>query len=146
VAHACTDELASCATGIKCAVGSGLCPSNCNNADCYPDYACAPDGTCKHKPGQTCGTDGECSTGECIDGVCCVGGCQRADDKCGSGCFTVTGLCKPFSPALTVCAPPTCNGTQLTTSTCDGMGACKRDTADCPVAGETCMGAGVCGP
>ena len=85
--------------------------------------------------GAACSTGSECSSGHCVEGVCC------AAASCASVCTScavpgMLGTCSniPAGQADTVPAGA-CAGTQA----CDGQGVCKK--AD----GQTCSSSGECG-
>jgi hypothetical protein len=128
-----------CQAGFKCGA-NGLCPGTCTgDGDCLTDYTCAAGGVCKHKPGKSCGGDGDCSSNECINGTCCLGGCKRTDENCGVGCDN-TGACT-FSAPGTICAGPGCSGNDMTVSLCNASGGCvAQPNVTCPT---SCTG-GVC--
>jgi hypothetical protein len=72
-------------------VGVGQMPSGCNGAG----QACDAGGNCAKSNGTTCGSNAECATGNCVDGVCCestcLGLCKAcSNSKTGQG----DGLCK----------------------------------------------------
>lgn len=75
------------------------CGETCSgDAECAKDAICGPAGVCvATKPlGDSCGTDGECNSGYCVDGHCCNaicnGQCEACDDPSSLGrCGTITG-------------------------------------------------------
>jgi len=110
-----------------------------------PDTA-TPDVATPDKPakglGDSCASSTECGSGQCVEGVCCNEGCNRA-------CFTCVnpgteGTCLPAfqgtdpgdrcpTEAATTCG---------TTGVCDGTGACARFSGNAGVvcAAEACLG------
>jgi hypothetical protein len=131
-----------CATGLKCQ--GGVCPSSCSgDGDCLADYTCAG-GTCKKRPGKSCGTDDDCAAGDCIGKICCKTGCKKTDDHgCGVGC-DASGDCN-FTAAGTSCGGPRCadGTTQIPGATCNS-GVCVDDA---PVSCTTCVDpGGMCTP
>jgi hypothetical protein len=111
-----------------------------NQTDGYPANACVSGnacdgaGTCKKAYGVACGSDAECASGHCVDGVCCDTGCLGTCMACNVA--THVGTCwnlPQFSTdgtATVACLAP---------SSCDGAGHCKKNN------GELCPGgAGDC--
>jgi MYXO-CTERM domain-containing protein len=90
--------------------------------------------------GAACTLDSECSTGQCVDGVCCDLPCGGNNPTDCQACDS-TGTCGA-APASTVCraAANECDQEE----TCDGTSACPSDGAR--VAGTTCGAApsGLC--
>ena len=92
--------------------------------------------------GEQCATPSECSSAQCVEGVCC-------DQACGDACFTcknpgTEGICLPALPGTDPgdrC--PTEDATSCgTTGVCDGTGACARYSGNAGVvcAAEACVG------
>ena len=79
--------------------------------------------------GGTCTMGGECKTGVCDDGICCMAACNPSTCmKCVAG----TGACAAVTGADD---PNTCTGT----STCDVAGACKKKIGQpCPGGNADC--------
>ncbi|MBT9561204.1 MAG: hypothetical protein IV100_34740, partial [Myxococcales bacterium] len=119
-------------------------------------------------PGGTCGSNAQCVSGLCVDGVCCTSACTGACEACDVA--GAIGTCTPVPDGQdldTECAGDgtcggVCNGAKAcrfpaaTTSCgtcrqCDGVGACgfvAVDTdpqVDCPLC-EVCDGNGACNP
>jgi MYXO-CTERM domain-containing protein len=119
--------------------------------------------------GSACGGDGDCASGNCVDGNGnnCVGGscvCCNASTCAGPCQSCATGSCNP-RPASTVCRNQSCSGsTQTNQATCGGSSSCPSATftncnpyvcggtacrtncgssADCTL-GNFCNGSGVC--
>jgi len=89
---------------------------------------CTGAGVCKKRGGKSCGGDGECAAGDCINNRCCKPGCKKTDDHgCGAGCDT-SGECN-FAPTTMSCGGPKCADatTQIPGSHCDGSGTCMDD-------------------
>ncbi len=92
--------------------------------------------------GNGCSSGAECSSGHCIDGVCCNEACAAACAACNLG--SSPGICSPHASGT----DPE-NGCGL--YTCDGMGVCYTSCAPaggCPSACKAnayCTAAG-CGP
>jgi hypothetical protein len=123
---------AACPGSLTCA-SEAACRTKCAaNSDCAGGMVCdVAAGTCRPpgKPnGQACTAGPECTSGNCVDKVCCDGGC--------------TGLCRSCLAAQTGKPDGTCAnllagqkdtrcerqepGTCGRDGTCDGSGACRR--------------------
>ena len=137
-------------------------------ADCSSDVHCAADHFCagvdcvaEKDDGAPCAEGKECSSGICVDGVCCNeacgaqcvacnvegsigrctavtgeprGGrepCEGQGTDCGGSCDGVNPTCT--LPLGTECGTSTCNGNVAETFACDGLGACV------PEPDETCF-------
>ncbi|MDI1430434.1 hypothetical protein [Polyangium sorediatum] len=121
----CTDDVCS-AAGV---------PSNPNrpvNATCNQNggIVCNGAGVCKKGPAQTCSAAVECSSGHCVDGVCCDAACSGMCKACNVA--SSVGTCTNVPAAVE--DAPTCTGVNA----CDGAGTCKKDN------GQGCGGAGEC--
>src|SRR6266545_766611 len=101
------------------------CFSTCtSSAECVQGRACAA-GSCRVPPKLTCGRDEECSTGHCVDSVCCNAACPGPCLSCAVP--EHLGTCYPIPPG----AP-------------DPRGLCRTDPpASCGQNG-TCTGGGQC--
>ncbi|MBN2015545.1 DUF4215 domain-containing protein [Candidatus Dojkabacteria bacterium] len=91
--------------------GQNSCPAN---------YECESTGTCKLVNGQGCSAGSECSSGNCVDGVCCNSTCTstcRACDVTGS-----VGTCTNVPNGQDI--DNECGATECGTGTCNGSGAC----------------------
>lgn len=162
--------------------GDGTCPTErtqdcgafgCDAASEQCDGPCAADptacagtefcsaGICvaKRDSGQSCGGDDECTSGHCVDGVCCDTPCDEQCAACNvpgalGTCAAVLGparggragcaglgacgaQCDGTNPAsctfpgeTTSCGVASCgNGAALAAPTCDGEGSCQTPTA-----------------
>ncbi|MEM6957834.1 MAG: Dickkopf N-terminal cysteine-rich domain-containing protein [Myxococcota bacterium] len=130
----------SCPDSLLCG-GAVTCPMSCGSDDglCDTGFYC-DSGSClpKLNNGFACARDAECSSDECVEGVCCnapcVGGCESClAARQGTG--GSTGQCLPVADGGA--GDPTCGGNLL----CDGTsrscpGACMIN-ADC-VSGFFC--------
>jgi hypothetical protein len=138
--------------------GAGTaCLTSCNYAlnmdgECASGHFCTDLGACQPKksPGNSCTLGHECTTGNCVDGICCnspsCGTCQ----SCGSGsCAAVTnGTAEPHN--LCPASPPCGNTVTCTNGTCTQAAAgtecvgyfCSTATVFQPAA--TCNGLGSC--
>ena len=77
----------SCGSFLCNAAGSACLTSCDNDPECVSgNYCTGTNGSClaKKTPGNGCGTGHECTTGNCVDGVCCNSG------PCGT-CHTCAG-------------------------------------------------------
>jgi MYXO-CTERM domain-containing protein len=156
----------NCSNGLRCL--NGACKPQCFDDDsCVTGYYCLvwnnPYYTCQPKKanGQTCSySDSECSSGHCVDGVCCDAACNGTCESCiNSQTGQTTGACKPIIPAAGFTGDcfnadvSTCG----TTGLCNGAGACQlfaastqcQDLASCasPTSRnipDTCDGSGSC--
>jgi len=113
----------------KCAVGG--CTTSCKtDDDCDPQTGfCGPLKTCvtKKDSAASCGSDAECTTGHCADGVCCNTACAGACDACNlPGKTGQCTLVDPGSDGTPSCSPYVCAPKQ----------------ADCP---DNCTDNSVCG-
>ncbi|MDI7269261.1 MAG: MYXO-CTERM sorting domain-containing protein, partial [Myxococcota bacterium] len=110
----------SCTGDAECATGH-----YCSGTRCYPKKAI----------GRPCGRSGECTLGNCVDGVCCNTTCAGVCQSCAiSGSI---GTCAPVpagrDPEVECGGAGTCGGT------CNGMGACQAARA-----GEPCGTCRIC--
>lgn len=110
--------------------------------------------------GQSCGGATECSSGFCVDGVCCDAACDGKCDSCAAvNTGGVDGTCAPVSDGLDPdddCGADTCSGTsgvcacgdlkksgEETDVDCGGPGCGKCvEGRDCEVASD--CGSGFC--
>ena len=118
----------TCAAGFLCA--AGICATSCTgDAQCAAGFACAPNGSCKRAAGQACGGQGECASGNCVDGVCCAS--ASCTDCLSCNVTGHEGACFPVSASTAdgACVA-TCVGSQLS-GLCDGTGTCRLAAA-CP--------------
>lgn len=74
--------------------------------------------------GETCKAAGDCSSGHCVDSVCCDVACDGACESCASA--GSKGTCGPASKGK-VC--------RASTSGCDAVEVCDGATKTCPVDG-----------
>lgn len=129
---ACTGVSATCAsTTTACApfvCGADACKIACAGpSDCASDAFCAPTGLCefKRKDGQPCEASGECTSGNCVDAVCCNGPCNGQCEACN------------LPSSIGSCAPVTGKPIGATRKPCDGAGTVCEGTCDGKVA-EAC--------
>jgi hypothetical protein len=120
-AGACRDSGSRSCSPRVC--GTGACVASCStDTHCIAGYYCAMGGACQAKKGlaATCTQNAECTSGFCVDGVCCENAC--------------TGLCR------------TCNGVDsggLPPGYCFPI-ASGRDPANECTAGRACNGSNGC--
>jgi hypothetical protein len=128
----------SCGSCEACTGAAGTCAKVVNAADpgtCTGNQSCSPDGVCKKKNGQACGSTAECLSGFCADGFCCTTSCTGACRSCKLG--GSVGTCKtiPFTTD-----EGNCGGCAIKCSTnhvaalCTGghcVGACRAGFLDC---------------
>jgi hypothetical protein len=127
---ACTESCRSCALSAR----SGVCSPVIGAPDpgtCEGESSCGATGACGQTLGKACAAGGECASANCVDGVCCeqltCGTCQACNLP------GRAGSCAPL-PALTDDENAGCTSS----STCDGIGGCKRKN------GSTCSDVAAC--
>lgn len=146
-----------CVAG-RCGTAAQLCQGNARNAgqSCSASNLCDTAGNCsqpKKGNGAACGIGSECSSNNCVDGVCCNSTCNGTCETCAT-----TGICRAAAtdPA---CGSVTCSTFDAecvsdrtnTTNACIARGQC-RTRADCGFRssntrcgqGGLCDGQGVC--
>jgi hypothetical protein len=123
------------------------------------DATCGHDGTTKLATSQVCSCDSDCTSGHCVDGVCCSTACNEACKTCsgtgsvGTCTFLVAGTKPRDATACKAADASTCGFDGV----CDGAGACRRHVAgticqpgtcagDAVVGAFACDGAGRCKP
>ncbi len=143
----------TCTGGYLCSGGSPACPTSCaSDTDCASSYYCDGGSTCQPKKtnGETCAATKECTSGFCVDGVCCNSGCSSPCVACAAALkqsLTNHGECGPAATGLdphTDCAqdlPSTCGKT----GNCDGAGACALYSAQTACGATVCVGSSVKG-
>ncbi|MBI2388457.1 MAG: hypothetical protein HYV09_02465 [Deltaproteobacteria bacterium] len=108
-----------CAPSIFCG-SSGLCASSCtSDAQCAAGFICIS-GVCSTRKldGSTCLNATECSSGNCVNGICCDKPCFGECESCREP--GAVGTCKP-RPNTATCGPTGCSGSHLVTSgNCSG--------------------------
>jgi uncharacterized protein (TIGR03382 family) len=137
------------------ACGDTACRTLCAiDADCAPADYCDALGQCaaRNLPGASCGSNDECLSNFCVDGVCCDRACNGQCEACASGtCTPVSGV--PVGKRAACKGSGTCGGR------CDGVhgasctypgastqcrgASCANDLA---IAAAGCDGAGACPP
>jgi hypothetical protein len=114
----------------------------CCAAACATDEACVA-GACKKKSGGTCNANGDCASGACLGGHCCIASCNAGyvcavDGSCkldqgqactASGdCITNNCVCTSNSCGTRVCCSGSCDGGVCTTG---GTCATECTTSGC---------------
>ncbi|MCC6213826.1 MAG: hypothetical protein IT376_03085 [Polyangiaceae bacterium] len=149
--------------GLYACLGSS-CRSTCAvDDDCAGAAFCeATSGTCTQKRpnGETCTEARTCSSGNCVDGVCCDASCDGQCEACDVA--TKLGTCSPINGAPhgarvacpgaaggDPCEARTCDGTKSTTTCAGFVGIeveCRAESCAGGVetSGATCDGTGVC--
>jgi hypothetical protein len=131
--------LGGCANGSCTKASATPCA---HDADCGAGKFCDPGaggGTCAAtKPiGATCGSDDQCASGFCVDGVCCASAC---DEPCYACTFLLTGAAPDGTCAAVPsgaqdptqqCAAEQAASSCAPTGLCGGGGACQCVTATC---------------
>ncbi|MBI5481377.1 MAG: choice-of-anchor D domain-containing protein, partial [Deltaproteobacteria bacterium] len=117
---ACTAACKTCVTGTCAPVAGADDAPECTGAT-----TCDLLGNCKKKNGQACAAGGECASSFCKDGKCCNSACDQACESCATGACTTV---------VSADDSPECSGNY----TCDGVGACKKKTAQPCVTGGDC--------
>ncbi len=116
----CGIDLSACADGYACDFATGACRTSCNaNLDCQATSYCnGSNEKCatQKADGITCATDAECTSGQCVTGVCCRTACAAPNTCNDSGS---AGQCK--CPNLTCAANVSCT-TFYRDSDLDGYG------------------------
>lgn len=126
---------AVCTSGGQCSAGmptrcaAGYCASEtscammCTEGECPGESFCAPSGVCelKRTDGSTCGTDTECNSEQCVDGICCDAACDGVCESCRvPGTIGVCSIVPAMTDPDSECGP---------TGYCDGTGACSGGDA-----------------
>ncbi|MDI3291309.1 MopE-related protein [Polyangium sp. 15x6] len=125
----------------KCLVGQ-----SCNvDSDCISNLCQAANKKCIQKgPGDVCATNEECSTGYCVDNVCCNTACNGVCQACttakkGGG---TNGFCGPVADNT----DPDSDCDLQEASTCQNTGVCVGGNCAKYAAGTQCQTATCTGP
>ena len=152
----CANAISQTCPPYSCDPATDHCAFNCTtNAQCAVGQQCVAGSCGQSSNGAACKTDAGCSSGFCVDGVCCNVACSGACVSCNQTgsvghCTFIpagqpdptcqatdpttcgnTGLCDGFGsctlyPENTVCGPSSCSGlVENTPRTCDGQGTCR---------------------
>jgi hypothetical protein len=121
----------ACAGHLLCNAAGTACLASCNNtdSDCVGgNYCTGPNGSCLPKggAGATCGSNHECTTGNCVDGVCCnfatCGTCTTCNGSSPGNCTPLGTPATPEADPHGRCpANPPCGNTGMCVS-----GACQQ--------------------
>jgi hypothetical protein len=139
-----TATTASCGNYI-CGVTS--CKTSClSNADCSTSTFCSSAGHCiaPQTNGAACTAGSQCSSGDCVDGVCCESTCTGLCNACSN---VRTGMADGHCGPVTAGTDPDSECAQDPFAscghdgTCDGAGACRLYLAGTGCTNETCSGA-----
>jgi hypothetical protein len=133
-----------CASGHLCMNNS--CASTCaTDAECQNGFFCDGNKTCqvKRTMGQPCTDKLQCSSGFCVDGVCC-------NQACGQTCYAcnlagTVGTCNPVPDGMESGPTPECPAQDITTcgrlGGCNGRGACRLFPNGTQCGAQTCTSA-----
>jgi hypothetical protein len=126
---ACDGVCQSCALPGQLGI-CGSVPTGTPDAGCSSGELCNGAGVCKKETGESCGTDSECLTGDCEDGICCNaacgGDCKRCDLPGNVGsCENV-----PSGQPSGACAGG---------SVCNGNNQCKKLNGQACASGSECI-------
>jgi hypothetical protein len=139
----------TCLSGLCCASGFVNCGGTCVNLTASPNcgscgVTCAAGLTCTNKTclsvnGQTCSTGAQCSSGFCVDNVCCgtssCGTCMACSNaRTGQPSGTCAAISTGGADNRCVAAPP-CG----LDGTCNGAGACRNTVSGTNCGAASCM-------
>jgi hypothetical protein len=98
----CPEPLATSCAGYACDQESARCRESCgNDGDCIQPYTCRLGECTTETPlkglGEACTLPGECASGFCTDGVCCIIDCTGACRSCDAAgqCLNATPGAQP---------------------------------------------------
>ena len=138
----------ACADGVCCNTACGALCQACNVAgsvgtcsnvangqdpasECAGSTTCNGAGACTTLPnGSACGANGECSSGLCVDGVCCNTACSGLCQACNNAgsLGACTNVANGQDPANE------CSGTAV----CNGSGSCVKPLGSTCAANNEC--------
>ena len=135
----------TCGGGLKCNSGGSACLTACAaDADCASatDFCMNPgaSGTCvaKKADGVACGASGECTNGNCVDGICCNNGCTGTCQACNVAGNLGTCTNVPSGGTDSTCAAPGVCDTGACVA-CVTNAQCTTPTPACNTATHTCV-------
>ena len=155
---ACSPGATTNCNGFTCATATGCATTCTNDASCVGGY-CTSAMTCavKKTNGATCAATNECTSGNCVGGICCETACAGLCTACSMTDTTqANGLCRPIAAGGSSKGRCTVAGTTCgLDGTCDGTGACRfaSNTKSCGAAScssgqltgaSLCNGVGAC--
>jgi hypothetical protein len=131
-----------------------LCATTCTvDGDCDANAHCDPQGCIVDLgQGMACDEPGDCTTGFCVDGVCCDSGCSGLCEECSQP--GLEGLCSPVLNAQDPageCSGMSCAGyywgwsgdtcyrkadVSSGAASCDGTGSCRTQVEECSLSGQ----------
>ncbi len=145
-AASCDGSSAACAPSTTATCGAFVCGTTAcltgcaSDAQCADGSFCSANGACEPKIalGTACDADRKCTSGHCIDGVCCDTACDGQCEACDAGenagtCTAIAGAPRGDREA--------CGGDgSLCNGTCDGMNraACSFKGADVECRNAAC--------
>ncbi len=137
---ACTGSCQACTATKKGAGADGVCGNIAISTDpdneCFGAISCNGAGACGTQvAGSTCGANGECASGFCVDGVCCNTACNTLCNACtaakrGTG---TDGTCGTIIAGLDPDAE--CTSAQV----CNGASACRLPLGEACVVAADCV-------
>lgn len=102
---------------------------------CSGHLLCNGAGSCGSELGNSCIADAGCSSGFCVDGVCCNTACTENCKSCNVQGSVGTCTNTPFYASDGACGGP---------KVCDGQGACKFANGERCVGGADQCASGIC--
>ena len=153
----CSDMISQTCPPYSCDPSTSRCTATCTtNVECAASQQCVANRCGKSANGAVCQPADDCSSGFCVDGVCCNVACSGAcvscsqtgllghcafvpaglpDSACNASDRTTcgnTGLCDGLGsctlyPQQSVCGASSCSGlVESAPRTCDGQGTCRE--------------------
>lgn len=167
-----TPATSSCASNLCLSDGTAKCSGSCTDTSCGTGYYCDATGACiaTADNGKICSSKAQCTSGNCVDGICCNTQCDGQCESCSeSGSLGMckirtgaplptraacagSGSCKGqcdgsikacvYAGSSTACTQASCtNGNATPASYCDGAGNCPVMTST-QCASNLCAGDG----
>jgi len=118
----CGGTCPTCANSLDCLVAEDCASGVCSGGTCQGcsnDNQCSPGDYCQSgvctptkSNGQPCAIDNQCSSSQCVSGICCATACPASSPAtCGyNGTCSPTGTACNYYPVFTACPGGTCNG------------------------------------